>query len=119
MTRTAKYMIDNPLCACAAFETSSHCLLECQLFAQSCQLLLLPLPQRLNLNLLLYGDCSLANGQNIELFTSTQKFIKTLFSFFSRKLKEIIENVLTRSKRFPRYTCWYCAWELHLLKLIC
>ncbi|MCG8048840.1 MAG: reverse transcriptase domain-containing protein [Candidatus Thiodiazotropha endolucinida] len=73
----SKNIIDDPHCICGAIETTKHFFLECQRFDIERIVLLNSLSPICtpNLKSILFGDSSLDNHANTQIFLAVQKFI--------------------------------------------
>lgn len=71
-------LTDSPLCRCGNLENVEHYLLNCQLYSQprNEMLLCLSVICHVSLDVLLFGDSSLSFDTNRKIFLAVQKFIK-------------------------------------------
>ena len=68
----SKNIIANPLCACGEIEDTRHYLLNCDRYRDTRQEML----TAVSLNLLLFGNATLSQLENVTIFIAVQTFIK-------------------------------------------
>ena len=66
---------DSPICNCGEVESTDHFLLHCNIYLRLRINTILTLPYSLNVDLLLYGEDHLSEGENNTIFYLVQKFL--------------------------------------------
>ena len=79
----SKNIIDNPYCICGAIEDTYHFLFVCTNYAEQSRIMNTALVEfgHLSLKVLLFGDESLSNDQNVKIFDAVQSFISSTNRF--------------------------------------